>query len=151
MQLLDLYQKHLLPVLKKALQEAVSMTPEVVRDELRFCQAVADPAWASLPLPLRKAGREKVRWDLFLLASRKEVFLIQEGAVTLRGDAEERLLKLARQMFGTAAPAPSPVTKPMTSPAAKTIKAAKPVPSTEPKSPASRAAAPAEPKEVAVG
>src|SRR5262245_39314161 len=112
MELSDLYQKHYLPVLKKAFRDAAGLTPETVRDELRYCKLVADPAWASLPLPLRKAGREKVRWDLFLLAARKEVFLIHEGAVTVRGDADERLLKLIGQMFGTtAAPASKPLPK----------------------------------------
>ncbi len=138
-ELLQQYLRYYLPCLNKALQAAVGQPPEVVRDKDLFLRTVADPGWGFLPLPLRKAGREKVRWDEFLLAARKEVFLVMEGTVGLRGDAEARLRALAEAMFGEA-PATVvpiiPVVEPVANSAPAGIPMAVPVASAPPVNPA---------------
>jgi molecular chaperone DnaK len=62
-----------------------------------------------LPLPIRMMGRDKVRWDEFCLALRKEVFINQNGQVALR-EARPRVLGLMNKLFGppTAAKPPLP-------------------------------------------
>src|SRR5205814_314628 len=69
------YLDRFLPGVKKALQLAVGQPPDLVRDEKRYRALVSDAGWYALPPPLRKPGRDRIRWDELLDAARKEVFI----------------------------------------------------------------------------
>jgi molecular chaperone DnaK len=148
-----IFRQFYVPHLKRALEAAAGQGPNVVRDEPLFRQVVIDAGWAALPLPLRKRGRDTVRWDEFLLVARKECYLVKDNRLTLRGDTDARLEALVEKFFGVAslpmaqlidAPAPAPAApRPAPAPAAP---APRPVPA-----PAAPAGAAAPPHEVAVG
>src|SRR5438105_2908901 len=105
--ILDLYQHHCLKLIAAALQKVVGQSPLLVTDAERFRKQVIDPGWQTLPLPLRLQGRQKLRWDDFLLEGRKEVFRAADGKLALKPDAAARLQALAQKLFG-ARPATTP-------------------------------------------
>src|SRR5467141_1491496 len=100
--LYSLYEQYCLKFLDKAMHGLVGLATNVVVDEKSFQQAFIDPTWKALSLPIRMIGRDKVRWDEFCLALRKEVFVNLKGLIGLR-DTGPRVTALMDKMFGAAA------------------------------------------------
>lgn len=111
---LQLYQQHCIKLILAGLQQAVGQPTSLVTDESQFRQKMLEPLWNFLPLPLRRIGRDKLRWDEYMAGVRKEAFVNQGGKLALKPDAAARLDALAARMFGAAAPVPlaKPVARP---------------------------------------
>ncbi|MCI0379844.1 MAG: Hsp70 family protein [Gemmataceae bacterium] len=159
--LLNVYRQYFLQLLPPCLQKVAGLPKGVVLDEKQYRAQVIEPAWQFLPLPLRMIGRNKLRWDEFLLAARAEAFTAtSDGKVSVRTDLGARLDALVQKKFGqgaappaapakpsapAAAPKAPPVAAPV-KPAAPVMPVAKPVapPAPAPPAPvASKSAAPA--------
>src|SRR4051812_46990300 len=96
----DLYKQYLIPMIFHGLKALAGMPKSVAVDEKTYRQAAVEPIWASLALPLRMIGRDKLRWDDFLLAARADVFQAKpDGTLALRADAGERLAALAQRLI----------------------------------------------------
>src|SRR5260370_5109001 len=127
----DLYAQYLNRLILHGLQSLAGMPRSTATDENAFRQAAIDPVWASLPQPFRMVGREKLRWDEYLIAARGEVFQLgADGKLAVRSDAASRLQALAARLLGQPGgapptpPAPAagavPLAMPVTQPAAPT-------------------------------
>src|SRR5260221_14133834 len=108
----DLYAQYLNRLILHGMQSLTGMPRGTATDEKAFRQAAVDPVWASLPQPFRMVGREKLRWDEYLLAARGEIFQLgADGTLAVRADAASRLQALAARLLGPPGgvpPAPPP-------------------------------------------
>jgi molecular chaperone DnaK len=93
------YKAYCLKFIDGALRKAVGHPPNVATDKALFTQVVINPGWESLPLPIRMAGRQKMRWDDFLQEARKEAYIAADSKIAFRPDAGARVLALLVKMF----------------------------------------------------
>jgi molecular chaperone DnaK len=107
-----LYEKHLLKAIAQFLKGVSGSLARVINDDKLYAQEVVDGALKAMPVPLRMVSRERLGWDTFFEALRKEGFVIKGGRVTLPPDLGLRLADLARRLFKSPAkesqPAPAP-------------------------------------------
>src|SRR5439155_1111378 len=97
----------------QAAQSLAGKSKQILLDLNLYRRQAVDPIWDQLPVPLRLLGRDKLRWDDYLLALRTELFVAQpDGRLALRPDAAARLDALAERLFGggSAATARTPTT-----------------------------------------
>src|SRR5262245_14130533 len=116
-QLAELYrQPYCVKLIEAALQGVVGKPWKKVFEDALYREYVIDPAWDSLPAPIRMFGRPRLRWDEFFLALRKEVFDSRQDRVALRPDRKEKLGPLAVWLFGNQEVSPETVGQPQSTP-----------------------------------
>ncbi len=98
--LLDFYRHEGLAHLENALRSVVGQDVEQVRNHERYRVQVIDRGWGALPERVRAIGRERLRWDEILLVLRREVYAYEGGKITLRPDAQTRILSALEQLLG---------------------------------------------------
>jgi molecular chaperone DnaK len=125
----DLYCQHVGKWAEYVLAKAVGQPPAIVTDDKLFAQVVIEPGWKLLPQPLRLMGRDYLRWDEFLLAVRRQVFIGVDGKVKLRADAAARIQAQIDTLFG---PAPAEEAVPEETPAEAPVEEAEAVPDETP-------------------
>src|SRR5260370_41782447 len=100
----DLYAQYLNRLILHGLQGLAGMPRSTATDEKAFRQAAIDPVWASLPQPFWMVGREKLRWDEYLLAARGEIYQLGTDAkLAVMADAASTLQALAALLLGPTA------------------------------------------------
>jgi molecular chaperone DnaK len=99
----------------------------LVNRDTSYWQEVIQPAWLGLMLPIRMLGRQKLRWDEFLMKLRNEVYDLSGENVVVRPDMSTRVAEFAARFYAEGpptAPAKGPVTSPPAIPVAMPVDAA---------------------------
>jgi molecular chaperone DnaK len=99
----------------------------LVNRDTSYWQEVIQPAWLGLMLPIRMLGRQKLRWDEFLMKLRNEVYDLSGENVVVRPDMSTRVAEFAARFYAEGpptAPAKGPVTSPAAIPVAMPVGAA---------------------------
>jgi molecular chaperone DnaK len=111
-------------VVTSALERVAGKAPSFVTAEAIYRQAVMQPAWEALPLPIRMLlKREHDRWENLLLALRDEVYDLSDDTIALRPDAAQRVLARIHGTFCTPDHAPAASGPPLALPVARTAAA----------------------------
>src|SRR5579859_290536 len=109
----ELYPQYLIPLILSGVEHLVGMPRTIAIDEKAFHDDAIDPIWNGLPASFRMLGRDKLRWDEFLMAARGDLFRVFDGKLAIRPDATVRLIGLVQRMFGQpTAPVAQPVAPP---------------------------------------
>ena len=100
---LEIYLSHANRLILQAAAGVAGSPKQVILDQNLYRQKIVEPIWYQLPVPLRLLGRDKLRWEDFMLAMRTELFVAQsDGRIAVRPDAAVRLESLAKRLFGGA-------------------------------------------------
>jgi molecular chaperone DnaK len=117
-------QKQGVQVVEASLRHLAGKPPAYATDEVKYRQAVIQPAWEALPPPLRRLLQHQyARWDAFCLALRPGAFEVAGDRLEVRPGAAVRIAALMRRYFsragpGQAAPPQPPLALPVNQPPA---------------------------------
>jgi hypothetical protein len=81
--------------------QAANKGSAFIADDNKYKANVVDPAWETLPMPVRMLGRERLKWDDIFTTARAKVFVVDGENVSVHPEAKQRIIQLFAGMFPT--------------------------------------------------
>ena len=87
-------------IVRKALSSAAGKGRNNVLDDKWFRRHVVNRTWELLPLPVRLAGKETMRWEQVMFKLRDQVLTDDEGAMAVSKQDKSLVRSAIERMLG---------------------------------------------------